>query len=720
LWSRNADNKGRIPGAPLDEEVFDRPGDINSIPRDGAPRDADHPEFTWARRPSDKIPGIPEDEDVFDRPGDLRSIPREGRPKDDDEPDVMWSRNPAVPAPLGTGEPEDVYDRPGDVRSIPRDGKPPVDDEPMYDWERNDDHEWYEEEPFETPTTETPERREREPVYFEEPFESPSVPPEQRRSKAPVSFEEEEPEHDWSADKPEDALWSKNAPEYDWAADKPEDALWSKNEPEYDWSGGRPDQLVEPDFDWSSDKPEDALVTKKEPESDWLVAKPDDALYSKQSPEYDWSGARELEPYERPAAGVLSTLPTTPLDEVAPFYEAPPDDLSEYTEMDEDKPKPVTGVPCAAWTMLALGAAAGATAGKGSAQGNRQAASHFANNPTAGTTTDKYFPDPANLPSCASDPNCAMVMDGLSPILPPDVLGLFDIPGTCQTKARDWLRTGKDILEFKAERIRQRYAMTVFFCEMDGGDWIENDSWLSDLHECDWYNKIGLDPCNRVEQMEMVRITDNGLAGTLPVEMFILSNLYEFTLANNLMTGELPQLFDKFKELDTLVIPFNQFGGTFPHQVWEYEDMVYLDVAYNGFTGTIPEDIDTRMPNLEVMFLENNEMSGPVPENLGNLQKLQRLHLDDNQFTGTIPATLGKPPRMSELLLHDNKFEGTVPRDIGDLNRLKLLTLHYNSLEEQTIDDHICELMYTKQLELATVDVNVNCECCSDIESSYV
>jgi hypothetical protein len=33
--------------------------------------------------------------------------------------------------------------------------------------------------------------------------------------------------------------------------------------------------------------------------------------------------------------------------------------------------------------------------------------------------------------------------------------------------------------------ITRHYAMTVFFCEQDGGDWLENDMWLSDLHECD-------------------------------------------------------------------------------------------------------------------------------------------------------------------------------------------------------------------------------------------
>jgi len=687
FWDRNAlPPKQRTSE---EENVFDRPGDIRSIPRDGRLSDENYQQMTWGRNsvhhPEQKKD---EKENIFDRPVDIRSIPCDGRLKDSEDPEFEWKRTPTV-VPPGIPEPQNVYDRPGDLRSIPRDGRLKDTDELEMNWKRNGiesrpnmgsrlpprDGKPHNEENFGYP---------RDSDYFaewyeDEPVEIPSAVKAEVRSKMLENFHEK----------------------YDWSSEKPEDVQWKKKESEYDWSGGRPDQLRtgEAGFDWS-DKPED--------------------LWSKKEPNYDWSGAR---PFERPQDTALITAPTTSLDEdeVGGYEEGYSiDDNTSYL-LGEDKPRPITGVPCAAWTMLALGAAAGGASATGTAPEGGMVASKFATNGSAGGTTDTIFPEPGSLPNCSTDANCQIVMDGLSPVIPPDVLGLFDMPGTCQSKARDWLRTGKDILEFKAERIRQRYAMSVFFCEMDGGDWIQGDSWLSDLHECDWYNRVGLDPCNRHEQMEMLRVTDNGLAGTLPVEMFILSNLYEFTLANNLISGSLPQLFDKFKELDTLVIPFNQFEGSLPHQIWEYPDMVYLDVAYNGFSGTIPVDIDTRMPNLNVAFFENNELSGPIPESMGNLQQLRRLHLDDNKFTGTIPSTLGKPSRMSELLLHDNRLTGQVPRELGDLNRLQLLTLHYNSLDEQTMDEHICNLVYNEQLELATVDKEIiDCGCCSSGEESFV
>eukprot|EP00526_Cylindrotheca_closterium_P004198 CAMPEP_0113635072 /NCGR_PEP_ID=MMETSP0017_2-20120614/18273_1 /TAXON_ID=2856 /ORGANISM="Cylindrotheca closterium" /LENGTH=2343 /DNA_ID=CAMNT_0000545819 /DNA_START=71 /DNA_END=7102 /DNA_ORIENTATION=- /assembly_acc=CAM_ASM_000147 len=703
-----------IPG---EEHLSDRPQDVSSVPRTCRLHEAGFPELSWRRNPAWKINETEDEEtiSIFDRPGDLRSIPRSEKSNEEMYPSTGWGRVGSTKQEMKVHE-GNIFDRPGDLRSIPRGVNPRSEAFPTMTWGRNGSR------------LQGPEVLD---TVFDTPGDLRSIPRDYRQK------ESYGPEFTWERQASVESIPAmyygnvfdqprrlRSIPREGHPPDEPgidgerhfenmSSAHCKKMDLELDWSGGRPNRLlaVEPSLDWIG--PEPAKWESDDATYDWMITSPKGKDAS-----YDWSGAR---PYERPETNLVS-LSATSLDEASSgVNNRLPDDLSDSTELGEEKPRPVTGVPCAAWTMLALGAAAGGAMGSSTSNSGVAVASQFANNNSVGSTTDRLYPDPGALPSCSTDANCAIIMDGLSPVLPPDVLGLFDLPGTCQTKARDWLRTGKDILEFKAERIRQRYAMSVFFCEMDGGDWIQGDSWLSDLHECDWYNKVGLDPCNRREQMEMLRVTDNGLAGTMPVELFILSNLYEFTLANNMMSGTLPQLFDKFKELDTLVIPFNQFEGSFPHQVWEYPDMVYLDVAYNGFTGTIPTDIDTRMPNLQVAFLENNNLSGPIPENLGNLRQLHRLHLDDNKFTGNIPPTLGLPPRISELLLHDNLLTGEVPRELGDLNRLQLLTLHYNSFDEQTIDEHICDLIYNKQLELATVDkATIDCGCCASGEESFV
>merc|ERR1712232_39980 len=124
---------------------------------------------------------MPEPQNVYDRPGDVRSIPRDGRPRDTDEPELNWERN-------------DIPSRPPmESRSIPRDGTPQDDEDFGYPRDSDSVDEWYEEEPFETPNVSKPEVR----------------------SKMPEDFDEE-PEYDWSSDKPEDAEWKKEEPEYDW------------------------------------------------------------------------------------------------------------------------------------------------------------------------------------------------------------------------------------------------------------------------------------------------------------------------------------------------------------------------------------------------------------------------------------------------------------------------------------------------------------------------
>ena len=43
--------------------------------------------MVWQRRPNEKQPGVPDEEDVFDRPGDVQSTPRDWKPIDGDNPD---------------------------------------------------------------------------------------------------------------------------------------------------------------------------------------------------------------------------------------------------------------------------------------------------------------------------------------------------------------------------------------------------------------------------------------------------------------------------------------------------------------------------------------------------------------------------------------------------------------------------------------------------------
>ena len=48
-----------------------------------------------------------------------------------------------------------------------------------------------------------------------------------------------------------------------------------------------------------------------------------------------------------------------------------------------------------------------------------------------------------------------------------------------------------------------------------------------------------------------------------------------------------------------------------------------------------------------MLWLDNNDLSGPIPVELGNLANLWLLNLRDNRLTGTIPAELGDLPSLA-------------------------------------------------------------------------
>ena len=57
-----------------------------------------------------------------------------------------------------------------------------------------------------------------------------------------------------------------------------------------------------------------------------------------------------------------------------------------------------------------------------------------------------------------------------------------------------------------------------------------------------------------------------------------------------------------------------------------------------------------------------------------------RLSLDDNQLTGEIPEELGNLSNLGDLYLSTNQLTGEIPEELGDLSNLQVLRLSGNSL----------------------------------------
>ena len=78
--------------------------------------------------------------------------------------------------------------------------------------------------------------------------------------------------------------------------------------------------------------------------------------------------------------------------------------------------------------------------------------------------------------------------------------------------------------------------------------------------------------------------------------------------------------------------------------------------------------------------MHGNKFTGTIPNNIGNLKKLQRLYLNDNKLSGRLPISLGNLSLLDELYLENNRLQGTIPSSIENCQNLLLLDLSQNNL----------------------------------------
>ena len=70
-----------------------------------------------------------------------------------------------------------------------------------------------------------------------------------------------------------------------------------------------------------------------------------------------------------------------------------------------------------------------------------------------------------------------------------------------------------------------------------------------------------------------------------------------------------------------------------------------------------------------MLYLNDNQLSGSIPAELGNMSRLFWLNLAHNRLTGSIPAALANPVNLEKVYLANKQLTGCVPaglRDVAD------------------------------------------------------
>jgi uncharacterized protein (TIGR02145 family) len=128
-----------------------------------------------------------------------------------------------------------------------------------------------------------------------------------------------------------------------------------------------------------------------------------------------------------------------------------------------------------------------------------------------------------------------------------------------------------------------------------------------------------------------------------------------------------------------LFLANNNLTGAIPADIGQLTQLRTLNLSGNNITGSIPSSIGN-LSELEVFQASNNDLTGAIPEQITQCTELEDIRLQNNNLAGPLPTNLGNLSKLTGLLLHDNSITGSIPASIGNLPVLTNLFLYNNQL----------------------------------------
>ena len=128
----------------------------------------------------------------------------------------------------------------------------------------------------------------------------------------------------------------------------------------------------------------------------------------------------------------------------------------------------------------------------------------------------------------------------------------------------------------------------------------------------------------------------------------------------------------------------NNLTGFLPPELGNLSKLQKLNLFWNHVTGPIPAEIG-RLSELAELDLSYTYMTGSIPSAIGDLSSLRILRLGWGLYSGTLPASLGNLSNLEELSIPNSHWSetgitGPIPPELGELARLRIINLGMNGL----------------------------------------
>ncbi|RZC47554.1 hypothetical protein C5167_040496 [Papaver somniferum] len=190
----------------------------------------------------------------------------------------------------------------------------------------------------------------------------------------------------------------------------------------------------------------------------------------------------------------------------------------------------------------------------------------------------------------------------------------------------------------------------------------------------------------------------NRLTGSIPDSLGKLTNLLEVALWDNQLSGHVPANICSNTQLERLFLDNNRFEGTIPPSLGNCSNLKIVGLSMNQLVGTLPKQLIGLSSLSMQLNLSWNHLTGNLPSEVGNLERIINLDLSNNQLSGEIPSSLGNCLGLQILNLNGNLFEGIIPPSLKSLKGIVNLDISSNNLSGRIPEylESFASLVYLK------------------------
>ncbi|GMP41848.1 hypothetical protein CsSME_00011800 [Camellia sinensis var. sinensis] len=110
------------------------------------------------------------------------------------------------------------------------------------------------------------------------------------------------------------------------------------------------------------------------------------------------------------------------------------------------------------------------------------------------------------------------------------------------------------------------------------------------------------------------------------------------------------------KSLNLLILRNNNISGSIPSNIGDYQRLLQLDLSFNKLTGQIPDSL-FNLSSLSYLFLGNNKLTGTLPAQKST--SLLNIDLSYNELSGSFPSWINQQDLQLNLVANNFTIEGS-------------------------------------------------------------